>query len=78
MDLVDLAGMAGAFTGMLVKYVIIGLVFGLLVSSIADYKGYKRKQYFWLGFFLNIVGFIIILCQPKIKKPEVEEADTVG
>lgn len=45
-----------------VVYFGICFVFGHFTRKIAEGKGYSSMGYFWLGFFLNLIGLIIASC----------------
>ena len=68
---------------LLAVYIFAALVtavtFGMLCISLADKKGYNTYRYFWLGFFLLIVGLIYVVGLPvdeegrtRLKKKSVE------
>jgi hypothetical protein len=46
----------------------ISLIFGMLCISLADKKGYNTYRYFWLGFFLWIIGLLYVIGLPIDEK----------
>lgn len=48
---------------------ILAPVFGLITYKINDAKGYYGG--FWWGFFLGIIGVIIVACKPKYRPPYI-------
>ena len=48
-------------------YVLIGLVFGGLASYAAVQRGFNPWSGFIIGFFLNVIGFIIVFSTPMQK-----------
>ena len=57
-------------------YVLLGLVFGGLASYLAVQRGSNPWSGFLLGFFLNVVGFILVRLKPKRKIPFYSEGLT--
>ena len=57
---------------LLIVIPVIGLFFGLMTGAIASNKG-RSAAWFWMGFFLDIVGLIVVICLPNLnnKKPPV-------
>ena len=51
-----------------ISYIVFGIVFGVLCHSLADKKGYEG--YFWLGFFLGLVGLIYVASLPMAQRDE--------
>ena len=49
-------------------YLIPGLVFGFVCTKLAGRKDYSKAAFFVLGFFLNVVGFIIAALMPEKRK----------
>lgn len=45
----------------------VGAIFGVISMTINENKGYEGG--FWWGFFLGILGVIIVACKPPL--PEV-------
>lgn len=41
------------------------IVFGVLCSKIARRKNRDKVGWFFIGFFLGVIGLLIILCIPK-------------
>ena len=54
-----------------VIYLVAGVVFGFWASSIGKKKGRSAGWCFVWGFFLGLIGLIIVLCLPK--KPLKDE-----
>ena len=56
----------------LVLVPIFAFIFGLVTMSIATSKG-RSAGWFWMGFFFDIIGIIIISCLPDVRnqKPAV-------
>lgn len=44
-----------------------GLIFGIIVMHIMQSKGYD-PLWFLCGFYLGVIGLIIALCKPSLKK----------
>ena len=57
---------------LLIVIPVIGLFFGLMTGAIASNKG-RSAAWFWMGFCLDIVGLIVVICLPNLnnKKPPV-------
>ena len=57
---------------MTLAMVISGIFFGVIASAIARQKGRGEVRWFLLGFFLHLVGLIVLLlppvCKPGIMK----------
>lgn len=53
-----------------------GLVFGFITSAIADSKGYDGG--FWWGFFLGILGLIVVAVRPTMTKVESDQGNTAA
>ena len=53
---------AGIFVTYLVIYLVIGSIIGYFTQKIAKGKGHYSAGYFWLGFFLGLIGIIIAAC----------------
>ncbi len=49
----------------LTAVILYSIFFALLTALIASRKGYKIRDWFWLGLFLGIIATGIILFQPK-------------
>lgn len=47
----------------LIVSLIVAIVFGLITKSINNSRG--REGGFWWGFFLNVIGIIVVACRPK-------------
>ena len=43
---------------------ICSLIFGSVASGIAQGKGYEDQEGFWWGFFLGVIGLLIVACKP--------------
>ncbi|MBE3555515.1 MAG: zinc ribbon domain-containing protein [Firmicutes bacterium] len=46
-------------------YLILGVVFGLLCRRAALEKDRNGRTWFWLGFFLSIPAFLVLLLLPE-------------
>jgi uncharacterized membrane protein YeaQ/YmgE (transglycosylase-associated protein family)/membrane protease subunit (stomatin/prohibitin family) len=46
----------------LVIYLVVGCLIGYFAQRIAKDKGYYSGGYFWLGFFLGLIGIVIAAC----------------
>ena len=44
-------------------YLACGVVWGLVINKIIQNKGYS-ENWFWWGFFLGLIGLIVVACQP--------------
>lgn len=53
-----------------------GLVFGFITSAIADSKGYDCG--FWWGFFLGLLGLIVVSVRPTMTKVESDQGNTAA
>lgn len=56
--------------------IVSGLIWGFATAEVRDKKGYGRN-WFWFGFFLGLVPFIIA-CAIPAKKPDAFESYTPG
>lgn len=54
------------FMAYFITAVISGLIFGAITYAMNTSKGYKGG--FWWGFFLGIIGIIVIACTPPNEK----------
>ena len=55
---------AGAFMGSyLIVWIIAAVVFGLVSKKINEDRG--REGGFWWGFFLGVIGIIVVAVRPK-------------
>jgi uncharacterized membrane protein YeaQ/YmgE (transglycosylase-associated protein family) len=66
--------------GMLIFQLIIGVVFGFIASAIASGKGRNAVGWFFGGFFLGLIGIIIVACLSNLKaeqayRRQVEQAN---
>ena len=56
----------------LIKVIIVQIslmaIFGFVTKTISKNKGYAGG--FWWGFFLGILGLIVVICKPDCRKPE--------
>ena len=57
----------GYYIGYLLGSLIWGLAWGFATASVRDRKGYGRR-WFWFGFFLGVVPFIIACAIPEKHK----------
>ena len=48
-------------------FLVQGLIFGFITRAIADSKGYDGG--FWWGFFLGLLGLIVVAVRPNQRKP---------
>lgn len=57
--------------------IIIGIYINYLISKefkkAAELKGYMEKRYFWITFFLSVVGMLLIIALPDLKNRELLE-----
>ena len=58
--------------GQLVIILVVALVCGFIADTIGKKKG--RKNAFWLGFLLGIIGIVIIACVSRNREDEIAEA----
>lgn len=47
-----------------VIWAVIGFIFAYLARNLAEKKGFNGMPYFWLAFFLNILGVLITIGLP--------------
>lgn len=52
----------------LIGYLISGVIFGLITKYVAESKGYDGG--FWWGFFLGIIGLLVVGFRPNINTTE--------
>lgn len=57
-------------------YIVQGLIFGLITRSVASSKGYDGG--FWWGFFLGILGLIVVAVRPTMTKVESDQGNTAA
>lgn len=50
----------------LILYILFGFIFAIICMSVGENRDIGRTAGFWLGFFLGLIGLIIVLCSPKI------------
>lgn len=43
---------------------VFGLIFAFACSTIAAGKGLNATKWAWIGFFLGIIGLIMVACMP--------------
>ena len=52
----------------LIIYLFILLVymcfFGWIASKVGENKGYRQNEFYWCGFFLGLIGVLIVLSKP--------------
>ena len=52
----------------LIIYLFILLVymcfFGWVASKVGENKGYRQNEFYWCGFFLGLIGVLIVLSKP--------------
>lgn len=70
----------GVFTNSLLLYLAIILIplalcviFGFLCSKIARSKNRDKVGWFFIGFFLGVIGLLVILCIPKDNETKADE-----
>ena len=55
---------------------VLGVIWGFLsgeMSRMAEAKGYSRRRYWHICFWLGIVGFLIVIAMPDLKAREQRE-----
>lgn len=57
-------------------FLVQGLIFGFITRAIADSKGYDGG--FWWGFFLGILGLIVVAVRPTMTKVESDQGNTAA
>ena len=57
--------MVGYFFGFLIGYILIGIIMGYTTQYLAKCKGYEGG--FWWGFFLGIIGLLVVGFRPDIQ-----------
>lgn len=49
----------------------IGIFINYLITkefySISQQKGYNQKKYFWICFFLGIIGYLLVIALPNLR-----------
>lgn len=64
----DGGAIAGVIFIYLVVYIVISVIWGLVTQKVAENKGYYDHA-FWWGFFLGLIGLIVILVRPDNNRP---------
>ncbi len=49
--------------GILIAYVILGVIWGFAVNAVVQNKGYD-ENWFWWGFFFGFIALIVALTKP--------------
>lgn len=49
------------------------IIFGVLCAKIARRKNRDKVGWFFIGFFLGVIGLLIILCIPKENETKQDE-----
>ena len=57
-------------------FLVQGLIFGFITRAIADSKGYDGG--FWWGFFLGLLGLIVVAVRPTMTKVESDQGNTAA
>lgn len=57
-------------------FLVQGLIFGFITRAIADSKGYDGG--FWWGFFLGLIGLIVVAVRPAMTKVESDISNTAA
>lgn len=52
------------------------IIFGVLCAKIARRKNRDKVGWFFIGFFLGVIGLLIILCIPKENETRQDETPT--
>lgn len=60
--------------GVLVFQLVVGLVFGFVAAAIASGKGRSGVGWFFGGFFLGLIGVIIVACLSNLKEEQDRQA----
>ena len=47
----------------LIAFLVVAVIFGLVTKSINENRG--RQGGFWWGFFLGVIGIIVVAVRPK-------------
>ena len=63
---------------LIIAYIISGIIIGLMTVSLAEGKGYKSAGYFWLGFFLSVIGLIYVAGLSVSRKRISEEQEQLA
>ena len=51
-----------------ISALVYGIIFGCVVKSMYEKKGYDGNRGFWLGFFLGVIGVIIAASKPDVSQ----------
>jgi len=55
-------------------FLVIALIFGIICAVIASYKGRSAVAWFFIGFFIGIIGLILVLVVSNLKEAEQKQA----
>ena len=56
----------GPGPGIIIGFIVVGIISGFFCKWLANVKGYSKKTWFWLGFFFGIISIIIIAGAPDL------------
>lgn len=57
--------LAGILFVYFIIWLISALIWGFIVRKVAENRGYYNDNSFWWGFFLGLIGLIVILTRPE-------------
>ena len=66
---------AVALIGTFAPLLVVTVIPGILASKLAKRKGYSGK-YFFLGFFLSVIGLVFVAGLPAKKKDDPSDVKT--
>jgi len=64
------AGVSGEGRELVIVQLIIGLICGGIAAAVASQKGRSPVAWFFGGFFLGLIGLVIVACLPNLKEQE--------
>lgn len=52
--------------GFFILVIFFGVIFGVICMSVGENREIGKTAGFWLGFFLGLIGLIIVLCSSRV------------